>query len=202
MLIKAIGIFISDSVAQSLWAFFFFFGVVNALLVRYIIVKIGLGYLLDPGVQRRITGWSIDFLIISTIMAIQMVIVWEYIIPIVVISLASGIATTLVVFYIGRRAWSYSLERTVGIYGITTGNVSNGLLLLRIADPELNTPVALELGMQALFAAPFVLGYMILMYAPFWWNWSVEMLVLIYAGAMVLSLILLKVFKMFGTRKF
>ncbi len=202
LLIRAIGIFISVSVAQSLWAFFFFFGVVIALLVRYVIVRIGLGHLLDPGVQRRLTGWSIDFLIISTIMAIQMVIVWEYIVPIIVISLASGIATTLVVFYIGRRTWSYSLERTVGVYGITTGNVSTGLLLLRIADPEFNTPVALELGMQALFAAPFVFSYMLLMHAPFWWNWNVEMLVLIYAGAMVLSLVLLKLFKMYGPRIF
>jgi glutamate:Na+ symporter, ESS family len=202
LLIKAIGIFISESVAQSVWAFFFFFGVVIALLIRYVIVRIGLGHLLDPGVQRRITGWSIDFLIIATIMAIQLVIVWEYIIPIVVISLASGIATTLVVFYIGRRAWSYSLERTVGIYGITTGNVSTGLLLLRIADPEFETPVALELGMQALFAAPFVFSYMLLMHAPFWWNWNVGMLLLIYAGAFFLSLVLLRVFKMFGPRKF
>jgi len=202
LLIKAIGVFISEGVAQSLWAFFFFFGVVIALLVKYIVGKIGLGYLLDPGVQRRITGWSIDFLIIATIMAIQLVIVWEYIVPIVVISLVSGIATTLVVFYIGRRTWSYSLERTVGIYGITTGNVSTGLLLLRIADPEFETPVALELGMQALFAAPFVLSYMILMHAPFWWNWSIGLLLAIYAGAMILSLILLKLFKMFGERKF
>jgi glutamate:Na+ symporter, ESS family len=202
LLIMGIRIFVSEGVAQSIWAFFFFFGVIIALLVKYLIVRLGLGYLLDPGVQRRITGWSIDFLIVATIMAIQLVIVWEYIVPIVVISLASGIATTLVVFYIGRRNWSYSLERTVGIYGITTGNVSTGLLLLRITDPEFETPVALELGMQALFASPFVLGYMILMHAPFWWDWSISLMVLIYTGAMLLSLVLLKVFKMLGPSKF
>lgn len=202
LLMLGIGNFISVNVAKSLWAFFFFFGVVIALLVKFLINKLGLGYLLDPGVQRRITGWSIDFLIISTIIAIQVVIVWEYIVPIIVISAASGILTTIVVVWIGNRTWSYSLERTVGIYGCATGNVSTGLLLLRIADPEFETPVALELGVQALFSAPFVLTYMILMHAPIWWDWSVESVVLIYAGAMVLSFMLLKQFKYLGPRNF
>jgi glutamate:Na+ symporter, ESS family len=90
----------------------------------------------------------------------------------------------------------------VGVYGITTGTASVGLLLLRIADPEFETPVGLELGIQALFASPFVLGYMLLMHAPLWWNWSVESVVLIYAGAMLFSFILLKMFKFIGPRKF
>ncbi len=202
LLVLGIGLFISEEVAQSLWGFFFFFGLVIALFTKFIITRIGLGYLLDPGIQRRITGWSIDFLIIATIMAIQVIIVWQYIVPIIVIALASGLLTTFLVVYLGRRTWSYSLERTVGIYGITTGNVSTGLLLLRITDPEFETPVGLELGVQAIFSAPFVLSYMLLMHAPFWWNWSVESVVAVYAGAMLLSLALLKIFKFLGPRRF
>ena len=202
LLIIAVGTLISEDVAKSLWAFFFFFGMIIALLLKFFINKIGLGHLLDPGVQRRITGWSVDFLIISTIMAIQVVIVWEYIVPILVIGLATGILTTLVVIYLGRRTWSYSFERTMVAYGITTGTASVGLLLLRIADPEFETPVGLELGIQAIFASPFVLGYMILMHAPLWWNWSVESVVLIYAGAMLFAFILLKLFKFISPRKF
>ncbi len=202
LLMLAIGKLISEDVAKSLWAFFFFFGIIVALLIKTLIKRIGLGHLLDPGVQRRITGWSVDFLIISTIMAIQVVVVWEYIIPILVIGLASGILTTMAVFYLGRRVWSYSFERTMGLYGITTGTASVGLLLLRIADPEFDTPVGLELGIQALFASPFVLSYMLLMHAPIWWGWSVQAVVVIYAGAMLLAFILLKVFRFIGPRTF
>jgi ESS family glutamate:Na+ symporter len=202
LLILAIGRLISEDVAKSLWAFFFFFGMVVALIIKYFINRIGLSHLLDPGVQRRITGCSVDFLIISTIMAIQVVIVWEYIVPIFAIGLATGILTTIVVIYLGRRTWSYSFERTMGVYGITTGTASVGLLLLRIADPEFETPVGLELGIQAIFASPFVLGYMLLMHAPLWWNWSVEAVVLIFAGAMLFSFILLKLFRFIGPRKF
>ncbi|MDW7740201.1 MAG: sodium/glutamate symporter [Bacillota bacterium] len=193
---------LSADVALTAWGFFFFLAVLVALLVKLVITKIGLGHLLDPGVQRRITGWAIDFLIIATIMAIQLVIVWEYIVPILLISLASGILTTLVVVYIGRRTWEYSFERTVGVYGIATGTATTALLLLRIADPEFETPVALELGIQVIFAAPFVFSLMMLMHAPLWWGWSVQMVLLVYIGIMLLSYILLRVFKFLGPRKF
>lgn len=202
LLILGVGKLISEDVAKSLWGFFFFFGIIMALLVRFAINKIGLGHLLDPGTQRRITGLSVDFLIVSTIMAIQVTIIWAYIVPIVLISLATGILTTLVIFYLGRRSGAYSFERTVGVYGIATGTAPVGLLLVRIADPDLETPVALEIGLQALFAAPFVFGYMLLMNALQWWGWSMPLLLLIFAGAMVLSFILLKVFKFIGPRTF
>lgn len=197
-----IGRLLSEDVALTVWGFFFFLAVLVALLVRFIITKMGWGYLLDPGVQRRITGWSIDFLIISTIMAIQIVIVWEYIVPVMLISLVSGVLTTLVVVYIGRRTWEYSFERTAGVYGIATGTATVGLLLLRIADPEFETPVALELGIQVIFAAPFVFSLMILMHAPLWWGWSVQTVLLIFVGVLLLSYALLKAFKFLGPRRF
>ncbi len=202
LLVLAIGKFISVDVAKSLWAFFFFFAVVIALLVKAFIGRIGIDYLLDAGVQKRITGWAVDFLIVATIMAIQLVIIWEYIVPILLIGLVSGIFTTLVVFYLGRRTWGYSLERMMGMYGIATGTATTGLLLLRIADPEFETPVALELGIQAIFASPFVLSYMLLMHAPLWWGWSVQAVVAVYAGAMILSFVLLKLFRLIGPRRF
>ena len=202
LLIVGIGKIISEEVAKGLWGFFFFFGIIIALLIKFLINRVGLGHLLDSGTQRRITGWSVDFLIVSTIMAIEVVIVREYIVPILLISLATGIVTTFVIFYLGRRTWAYSFERTMGVYGIATGTAPVGLLLLRIADPDFETPVALEIGIQALFAAPFVFSYMLLMNGPLWWDWSLQMVLLIYGGAMVLSLILLKVFKFIGPRKF
>lgn len=202
LLMAGVGRFISEGVAGSLLAFFFFFGIVISLIVKFIINRIGLGHLLDHGSQSRITGGSVDFLIVSTIMAIQLVVVWEYIVPILFIGLASGILTTLVVLYLGRRTWGYSFERTMGIYGITTGTASVGLLLLRIADPDFETPVALELGIQVICAAPFVLSFMLLMNAPMWWNWSIQSVILLYAGAMLLSFVLLKMFRFIGPRKF
>ncbi len=202
LLVQGMELLVPADVAKSLWAFFFFFGILVALPIRILVVKAGFGHILSSGVQRRITGWSVDFLIISTIMAIQAVIVWQYIVPIFSIALVCGVLTIFLVMFLGRRIWSYNLERTIGIYGLTTGNASSGLLLLRIADPEFRTPVALELGLQAVFASPIVLSYMILIHAPIWWNWSVELVIAIFAGAFILSFFLLWIFRLLGPRKF
>ncbi|MCD6569943.1 MAG: hypothetical protein J7L53_04500 [Deltaproteobacteria bacterium] len=201
-LVRLLGQILSPEMAAMVWGFFFFFGMVIALIVRWLMGKIGVGHLIDPGIQRRVTGWAVDFLIVSTIMAIQVVIVWKYILPILTMAIISGVLTTFVVVYLGKRIWAYNLERTVAIYGTCTGTVSSGLLLLRIVDPEFRTPVALEIGLMIVFASPIILGSMLLVSAPVLWNWSLGFTTLVFVGILVLSLALIKILKFWGPRKF
>jgi ESS family glutamate:Na+ symporter len=198
---KLVGTFAPD-VAKMLWGFFFFFGLTIAFVVRMAMRKVGVEYLINPGMQRRITGWSVDFLIVSTIMAIKVMVVWKYIVPIAVMSLVNGILTTALVIYFGKRLWEYNVERMVGIYGAVTGTVSSGLLLLRIADPEFKTPAAIEIGLMSLFMVPVVLGSGILVNAPLWWGWSVGMTVLVFVGIFVATLIFMKAAKLWLKPKF
>jgi len=198
----AFGKILPADAAAILWGFFFFFGMFIALLIRVLFGKLGIDYLIDPGVQRRITGWSVDFLIVATIMAIQVVVVWEYIVPVSITAVISGIATTLVIVYLGKRIDSYNLERTVAIYGTCTGTVSSGLLLLRIVDPEFKTPVTMDIAVMNLFAVPVVAGSMVLVNAPIWWNWGVGLTTLVFAAITVVALILIKLLKLWGEPKF
>jgi ESS family glutamate:Na+ symporter len=201
-LIIVLGKITSPNVAKGLWGFFFFFGLLIALIVRWVMTRIGILHLIDPGVQRRITGWAVDFLIVATIMAVQVVIVAKFVVPIVVMSLVSGIVTTMVIVYLGNRLETLNLERTVTIYGTCTGTLSSGLLLLRVADPEFRTPVALEVGFMNIIVAPIITASMILVNAPVWWNWSLLAVILAHVGILAFSLILLKVFRLWGTPKF
>ncbi len=200
--ISMMGRFMPPKLASMLWGFFFFFGMVIAFIVRWVMGRLGIQHLIDPALQRRITGSSVDFLIVSTVMAVQVVIVWDYIIPISLIAITSGVVTTLVVLYFGNRIWSYNLERTSAIYGTVTGTVSSGLLLLRVADPEFKTSVAVELGLMNIFAAPIILGSMLLVSAPVLWDWDLGFTVLVFSGILALSLALLKAFKLWGAPRF
>ena len=164
--------------------------------------KLKIDHLLDSGLQRRITGFSVDYLIVSTVMAIQVVVVWKYIIPVTFMALISGVVTTWIVIYLGRRLWSYNIERSVTIYGAVTGTVSSGLLLLRIVDPEFKTPVAIEVGLMNLFMVPIILGYGILVNAPLWWNWTVLLTGTVFAGTLIVSLLLLRFLKLVEAPKF
>ncbi|MBU2514181.1 hypothetical protein KJ966_22830 [bacterium] len=192
----------SPSVTQSLWGFFFFFGMFIAMFVGWIMKKIGVIHLVDSGTQRRITGWAIDFLIVATVMAIQFQIVWTYIVPIAVMSIFSGIATILVLVYFGKRIDSYNLERMAVMFGTCTGTVSSGLLLLRITDPEFKTPVALEVGVMNILVAPIILACMVLVNAHIWWQWNLPAIIAAFTGLLILCLLLMKLLKYWGKPKF
>jgi len=201
-LVYGIAGLLRPELAATLWGFFFFVGLLVSILVRTVIIRIGYGHMVDPGVQRRITGWSVDFLIVATVMAVQPAIVWQYALPIGLISLLVGVLTTLGIVYLGNRLWVLNIERMVGIYGICTGTASSGLLLVRVVDPEFRTSAAMELGFQAVFSSVPVLGSMLLVSAPLIWNWSMQLTLAVFAGMMVLSLVLLRAVKFWGKKRF
>lgn len=197
-----LGKLLPPDMAKMLWGFFFFIGMAIAFLVKLIMKRLTIDHLLDSGLQRRITGFSVDYLIVSTIMAIQVVVVWKFIVPVTLIALTGGLATTIMVIFLGRRLFSYNIERSVTIYGTVTGTVSSGLLLLRIVDPEFKSPVAVEVGIMNLFMVPVILGYSVLINAPIWWNWSLLLTVGVFAGALIISLLLMKLLKLVEAPKF
>ncbi|MEW5723061.1 MAG: hypothetical protein AB1896_08145 [Thermodesulfobacteriota bacterium] len=191
-IVKFLSGLLPGDAGSMLWGFCFFFGLAVSLLVKRLMKAFGVDYLADPGVQRRITGWSVDFLIVATITAIQLKVVWAYLFPILLISLTVGVLTTLLVVFFGRRLDAYPLERTAAIYGVVTGTVSTGLLLLRIADPEFKTPAAFEVALMNVFALPIVGGCTVLVNGPLWWHWSVGLTVVVFAGVFLASLIVLR----------
>jgi ESS family glutamate:Na+ symporter len=171
-------------------------------LIRKGIHKTGRTHLIDPGIQRRITGWSIDFLMVSTIMAIQLMVVWKYVLPITIISAINGCLTTLFVLFLGKRLMDYNIERTAAIYGAVTGTVSCGLLLLRIADPDFKTPVAIEIAVMNVLSIIPIGGCLLLVNAPVWWNWGVGTTSIVFMGLMAVCLMLIRLLKMWGPPKF
>jgi len=201
LFVKYFGKLLPPDAGKMLWGFFFFFGLGIALCIQWVMKKMRLEYLVDPGIQRRITGWSVDFLIVATVAAIQVLVVWQYILPFLTISMAAGVLTTILVLYLGNRLPSYNIERTVAIYGTVTGTVSCGLLLLRIADPDFRTPVALEIALMNVFAVPIVGGCTVLVNGPVWWHWSGLFSVLVFVAIMAAALAALKVLGLWGQKK-
>ena len=200
--IKYAGMLLPDDAASILWGFFFIVGLVIAISIRRLMTRWGWEHLVNPGIQRRITGWAIDFLIVSTVAAIQLTVVWRFILPIGVIGLVNGILTTLLVVYLGRRLSTYGLERTAAVYGAVTGTVSSGLLLLRIADPEFKTPVAIEIAIMNVFSIIPIGICLMLVNGPVWWHWGVGTTSMVFLGITILCLVLIRALKIWGTSKF
>ena len=68
-----------------------------------------------------------------------------YIGPIVIVSVGVLITTFLYIWLFGRKLSQLGPERMIAQMGCCTGATANGLLLLRILDPDYSTPVSLEL---------------------------------------------------------
>jgi ESS family glutamate:Na+ symporter len=110
---------------------------------------------------NRIAGTSVDIMVAASIAAISIVAVAQYWLPIIVLAILGGIATILTVLWLSSRMFrDHIFQRTILIYGAMTGTLPTGLALLRIIDPELETPASSDymyaVGIVFIFALPFI----------------------------------------------
>ncbi|MFI3114977.1 MAG: sodium/glutamate symporter [Clostridia bacterium] len=130
----------------------FIWGMVGGSIVKKVLAKLDVEYLLNKPLQNKITGFTSDFLVVCAFMAIKVSTVLEWIIPIIIVSIVIAILTAVVCFYFTSRLGSdHDFERSLGMYGMCTGTTPTGIALVRIVDPKLQTATATELGMTNLF---------------------------------------------------
>jgi ESS family glutamate:Na+ symporter len=160
-------------IAETLWGFVFLVTAVVGVIVRYIMVKIGISYLIDQGSQRRISGVCVDYMVTAAIIAISLVVVASYAIPLVIIGTIGGLITVFLMLWLKDHIWSdYRFENLILCYATLTGTMSSGLALCRVVDPDFSSTAVenymygmwmlLILDMPALFIILniFLAGYM------------------------------------------
>jgi ESS family glutamate:Na+ symporter len=171
----------------------FFWGMIIALIIRWILIKLKLVKYIDNNVQRRITGVAVDYMVVATLMAVKVAAVWANIVPITLMCLTAGVFTFYFLLYFGRRQEEYSFERFIALFGIGTGTAASGLLLLRIVDPEFKTPVASEVGLMNLPLLLIIPLSFISFTLP---QFGVGKGLIVLAVLTVIMMVLLKVLKM------
>jgi len=128
---------------STVWSFHFVIGLLVALVVRKIMDMTGRSYVIDKGLMNRSMGVFLDFLVIGAVAAISISIVmlnWE---ALVIMSLLAGPATGVFLYWSAKRAFDdYHFERFIELWGEMTGTINSALVLLRVTDPEFETPVA------------------------------------------------------------
>ena len=152
---------------QFSWGMFFLYGIFVSSAMRLIMEKIGCLRIVNTELQNRITGTSVDFLIVCTLMSVNMAVVARFIAPIAVISIVVTAATLAYVLYFCRRYDRDQLEQTLAVFGTVTGTAATGVLLVRLVDPNFRTPAAYATGSQNFFCLPVSIPCMTLWAAPF-----------------------------------
>ena len=148
--------------ATNLWGIMFIFCGLTAMVVKAFIQGLNIDFIIDNQRMTRISGFSVDFMVASAIGAISVAVVTQYWIPIAVVAGLTGLATTFSHIWLSSRVFqSHVFYRMIMVYGAATGTAPSGLALLRIIDPNFETPASrdfmLSAGLTFVAAIPIIL---------------------------------------------
>ncbi len=159
-----VGTFVGGKVLeaiQGLWGINFVFSSLCAILVRKVLIATHSEHVIDNQTCNRIDGIAVDFTVAACLGAIEIAAIRQYLVPIIVLS-AIGIFITcfLTPWFCSRIFKDYSFMRFLMIFGTANGTLPTALSLLRVVDPEFETPVAQEYvnstGVMFVFALPIL----------------------------------------------
>ncbi len=148
--------------AAMIWGFHFIISGILAMLFRRVLQALPIQHRLHDGLLSRIASTTVDVATVAAISAIQLSVLRDYLGPILLLTTSAGLTTGLIAFWLARRAFPKApFEHAVVLFGLSTGNLTTGLALLRILDPDLRGPVAASTVMGAtaaiIFGAPLLL---------------------------------------------
>ena len=115
--------------------------------------------LVDRRMINRIQGLALDVLIITAIATVSLDVIGEYLVPFLILAVA-GISWNLFGFLTlaPKIIPDYWFERGIGDFGQSMGVTATGLLLMRIVDPDNESPAFEAFGYKQLVYEPFLGG--------------------------------------------
>ena len=166
LLTAGLGEGISKTISTLLWGFNFIVGSAIALLLRAILKVLRKKNIMTRQYQNnyllsRISGFAFDLMIIAGIALIEIKDLKGYWLPFVLMSLAGTVITLVYLKWLSKKIYpKYYYEGLFSMYGMMTGTISSGVLLLREIDPMFKTPAANNLitgsGAAIVFGAPML----------------------------------------------
>lgn len=147
-------------------------GVVLQLAAKALRIRL----LIDRVQMERISGASLDFLVVSAVATIRLDVVAANWVPLLVLIVFGTLWTVGVIIFAGPRmfkdAW---FERSIAEFGQATGVTATGLMLLRTVDPECRTPATMSFGYKQLLHEPIMGGGLwtaLALTLVFEWGWG------------------------------
>lgn len=152
---------LAKTLSPILWGFNFIFGSVMAMLVRssfklFKKAKIMTRQYQNNYLLSRISGVAFDLMIVAGIASIDIADLSGLWAPFLLMAVFGGIGTLMYLRVICKYVYpDYYYEGMTSMYGMMTGTISSGVLLLRELDPNYETPAANNLMIGSSFGIVF-----------------------------------------------
>lgn len=156
----------ANALSPIFWGFNFIFGSLFAVLTQKVLSRFRKIRLMRMQYQNnyllsRISGLFFDVMIICGIASIDFEDLKGLWIPFAITCILGGIVTFLHLKFFCKRIYKgYEEEGFLSMFGMMTGTISSGILLVREIDPDFKTPAANNLvsgsGVAIAFGAPML----------------------------------------------
>ena len=190
---------LAATVSTLLWGFNFIVGSIVATACRVLFANLRKLKIMNHQYQNnyllsRISGVAFDFMIVAGIASIEINDLKGNWLPFLLMAVIGGVVTFVYLLWMCKKLYpNYVYEGFFSMFGMLTGTISSGVLLLREIDPDLRTPASNNLvtgsSYGIIFGAPMLL---LISFAPKSESsvWMAVGLVIAY-----LALLLLFIFK-------
>ena len=132
---------------------------IGGVILQLFLSRTQLDSLVNKEQMQRLSGASLDFLVVSAVATIQLKVVADNLLPLLILVSAGTVFCVLVVIFVAPRllknAW---FEKAIADFGQATGVTATGLMLLRTVDPENKTEAAASFGYKQLIHEPVMGG--------------------------------------------
>lgn len=149
---------LANTLNALLWGFNFMIGSGLAIALRSIFKVLRKTRLMTRQYQNnyllsRISGFAFDIMIVAGLASIEIDNLKGLWVPFWLMAVAGAIVTLLHLQYVCKKVYKdYYYEGLLSMYGMMTGTISSGVLLLRELDPQLKTPASGNLVIGSSFA--------------------------------------------------
>lgn len=139
---------ISNFTNSIAWGFNFLWASLAAMLIKFVVKKLRKKNIMHREYinnyqMDRISGFSFDLMIVAGVSAIEINDIKNYILPIVILSIIGTIATYIYIRKVSKECFKgFENEFFLMSFGTLTGTASNGMILMKEIDPELQTPTS------------------------------------------------------------
>lgn len=152
------------------WGFAFMIAVLVAIITKMVLrrlIKVGIMHRKYPNnyMMNRISGVAFDLSITSALALISVTVLGVLWIPVLIISTIGGLANIFYLRWITGIVYKgYKDEAFLGFYGMLTGTIANGMILVREIDPNFETPTGDDLVLAS--SGSVLLGSPLLLLIP------------------------------------
>ena len=131
----------------------------GGLVIQQVADRTGMSPWLDRGTFERLTGTSLDLLVVAAVSTMRLDLFLQNLAPFAVLMVAAiGWCVGSVMWLAPRMLKEDWFEQAIVTYGTQTGVAAVGLMLLRIADPHHRTTAAQAFAARSMVLSPLLGG--------------------------------------------